>query len=84
MATSFPTRRSVGKSIAPESPEYCRFVTIAALARGERVDPVSYYFRTLPRFDTGHPKYAFLNRLLAVSMGDRRPDGPIYSIEEIS
>ncbi len=55
----------------------------AALARGETVDPSSYYFRTTIRFDTGHPKYAFLNRLLAVSRGDRRPAGPIYTIEEI-
>jgi uncharacterized protein DUF3237 len=56
---------------------------IAALARGDRVDPASYYFRTAPRFETGHPKYAFLNRLVAVSSGDRRPEGPIYTIEEI-
>src|SRR5262244_4057948 len=32
---------------------------IAALARGERVDPSTYYFRTAPRFDTGSPKYRF-------------------------
>ena len=56
---------------------------IAALARGARVDPSTYYFRTTPRFETGHPKYAFLNRLLAVSSGDRRPEGPIYTIDEI-
>src|SRR5215475_10794438 len=56
---------------------------MAALARGERVDPSTYYFRTTPRFDTGHPKYAFLNRLLAVSSGDRLPEGPIYTIHEI-
>jgi hypothetical protein len=56
---------------------------IAALGRGERVDPSSYYFRTTPRFETGHPKYAFLNRLLAVASGDRRPEGPIYTIDEI-
>ena len=56
---------------------------IAALARGERVDPSTYYFRTTPRFETAHPKYAFLNRLLAVSSGDRRPEGPIYTIDEI-
>ncbi len=36
---------------------------IAALARGESVDPSSYYFRTTPRFETSHPKYIFLNRL---------------------
>jgi hypothetical protein len=56
---------------------------IAALARGDDVDPSTYYFRTTPRFDTGHPKYAFLNRLLAVASGDRRPAGPIYTIGEI-
>ena len=56
---------------------------LAALARGEAVDPSRYYFRTAPRFETSAPRYAFLNRLLAVSRGDRRPDGPIYTIEEI-
>jgi len=56
---------------------------LAALARGEAVDPSSYYFRTTPRFETGHPKYAFLNRLLAVASGDRKPGGPIYTIDEI-
>src|SRR6185436_10315266 len=56
---------------------------IAAIGRGESVDPSTYYFRTTPRFDAGHPKYAFLNRLLAVSSGDRRADGPIYTIDEI-
>jgi hypothetical protein len=56
---------------------------IAALARGEVVDPSKYYFRATPRFETGHPKYTFLNRLLAVLSGDRRPDGPIYTIDEI-
>jgi hypothetical protein len=56
---------------------------IAALARGERVDPATYYFRTTPRFETAHPKYAFLNRLLAVSSGDRHAEGPVYTIDEI-
>jgi hypothetical protein len=56
---------------------------IEALARGENVDPSAYYFRTLPRFETGHPKYEFLNRLLAVAGGDRRPKGPIYTVDEI-
>jgi len=56
---------------------------LSALARGETVDPAKYYFRTTLRFETAHPKYAFLNRLLAVSTGDRRAAGPIYTIEEI-
>jgi hypothetical protein len=56
---------------------------IAAIARGESVDPSTYYFRTTPRFETGDPRYAFLNRLLTVSSGDRRAAGPIYTIDEI-
>ncbi|HEY3804398.1 MAG TPA: DUF3237 domain-containing protein [Kofleriaceae bacterium] len=57
---------------------------LAALARGEPVDPASYYFRTTPRFETAAPKYAFLNRMLAVATGDRRATGPIYTIHEIA
>ena len=56
---------------------------LAALTRGERVDPSTYYFRTTPRFETANPKYAFLNRLLAVSSGDRRAEGPIHTIYEV-
>ena len=41
------------------------------------------YFRTLPRFETAEPKYAFLNRLLAVGAGEIRADGPVHVIEEI-
>jgi hypothetical protein len=56
---------------------------IAALGRGERVDPSTYYFRTTPRFETANMKYAFLNLLLAVASGDRRPEGVRYAIDEI-
>lgn len=56
---------------------------IAALGRGEAVDPSTYYFRTTPRFETAHPTYAFLNRLVAVASGDRRAEGPIYTIHEV-
>ena len=56
---------------------------IAAIPRGEAVDPAAYYFRTTPRIQTAHPAYAFLNRLLAVASGDRRAEGPIYTIHEL-
>jgi hypothetical protein len=56
---------------------------IAAIGRGETVDPSTYYFRTTPRFETAHPAYAFLNRIVAVASGDRRPEGPIYTIHEV-
>jgi hypothetical protein len=56
---------------------------LAALARGESVDPSTYYFRTAPRFETSAPQYAYLNRLIAIAYGDRRASGPIYTVEEI-
>jgi hypothetical protein len=46
-------------------------------------DDAHSYFHTLPRFETAAPKYAFLNRLLAVGTGEVRADGPQYVIEEI-
>jgi hypothetical protein len=45
--------------------------------------PGGPYFRTLPRFETAEPKYSFLNRLLAVGIGEIRADGPVHLIEEI-
>jgi hypothetical protein len=36
---------------------------------GEPVSPSSYYFRTAPRFETGHEKYAWLNSLVCVGYG---------------
>jgi hypothetical protein len=56
---------------------------IASIGRGETVDPATYYFRTTLRFETASPAHAFLNRLVAVSSGDRRPEGPIYTIHEV-
>ncbi len=56
---------------------------MAAIARGEAVDPAAYYFRTTPRFETAHPAYVFLNHLVTVASGDRRPEGPIYTIHEV-
>jgi hypothetical protein len=56
---------------------------IEALARGEAVDPAAYYFRTTPRFETAHPAYTFLNHLITVASGDRRAEGPIYTIHEL-
>ena len=46
-------------------------------------DDANHYFRTLPRFETAAPKYAFLNRLLAVGTGEAYRDGPVHTIEEI-
>ena len=47
---------------------------IAALARGEAVDPSRYYMRTHPRFETGDERYAWLNRIICVGTGSRQAD----------
>jgi len=36
------------------------------------------YFRIAPRFETAAPGYLWLNRLLAVGIGERLPQGPRY------
>jgi hypothetical protein len=46
-------------------------------------DDAHSYFRTLPRFETAAPKYAFLNRLLAVGTGEIGADGPRHVLEEL-
>ncbi len=40
-------------------------------------------FRTLPRFETAEPRYSFMNKLLAVGIGEIRVDGPVHVIEEV-
>jgi hypothetical protein len=46
-------------------------------------DDTTHYFRTLPLFETAATKYAFMNRLLAIGIGEIRADGPVHIIEEI-
>jgi hypothetical protein len=53
------------------------------LHKGETVDPASYYFRITPLFETASSKYAWLNQIVAVGIGHRPPEGPVYSIFEV-
>jgi hypothetical protein len=55
----------------------------AALARGEDVDPVLYYMRTHPRFETGDPRYAWLNHTVFVGTGMRRAHSVHVSVFEV-
>src|SRR2546427_1969332 len=50
---------------------------IAAVARGETVDPTTYYFRTTPRVETAHPAYAVPYRLVAGAHGGPPAAGPL-------
>jgi Protein of unknown function (DUF3237) len=54
-----------------------------ALDHGETVDPASYYFRLSGFFETGAQQYDWLNRVIAIGIGDRHADGPVYSIFEV-
>lgn len=44
---------------------------LAAVARGEEVDPASYYMRTHARLETGDPRYDWVNRTLFLGVGAR-------------
>lgn len=43
----------------------------------------AYYARTTPRFETASPKYAWINRIIAVANGLRLEKGPKYKVFEI-
>src|SRR5690606_6538370 len=47
---------------------------IAALTRGEAVDPDRVYFRSIPRFETSAASWQWLNERLFVGTGARYPD----------
>jgi hypothetical protein len=51
--------------------------------KGEAVNPTSYYFRINPLFETAAAKYDWINRIVAIGIGHRRSDGPIYSVFEV-
>ncbi|MFM2281271.1 MAG: hypothetical protein RLZZ444_3502 [Pseudomonadota bacterium] len=70
---------------------YCRYSgmrhgppeVMARLSKGEMVDPAEMYFRIAPNFETADPRYSFLNRLIAIGVGERLHDGPRYHIHEV-
>ena len=53
------------------------------LNRGEAVDPVLYYFRAVPVFETSSVKHGWLNRAVFVATGRRVASGPIYEVFEV-
>jgi hypothetical protein len=56
---------------------------VVRIEKGEVVDPTSYYFRINPLFETATAEYDWINRVVAVGIGHRRADGPIYNIFEV-
>ena len=57
---------------------------IQKLAAGEPVDEKLYYMRTTPSFETGDERYAWLNRIVCVATGARRPAAVELEVFEIT
>jgi hypothetical protein len=56
---------------------------MSRLAAGEVVEPWEYYCRTAPFFETAAPKYAWLNRTMAIGIGRRTRTQVAYSMYAI-
>lgn len=54
------------------------------ISLGEDVDPSLYYMRTTPSFETGDQRYAWLNRMVCVATGARRPAAVELEVFEIT
>ena len=57
---------------------------IRKLAAGEPVDASLYYMRTTPSFETGDQRYAWLNRMVCVATGARRPAAVELEVFEVT
>jgi hypothetical protein len=56
---------------------------LAALSRGEPVDPARYYFRTVMRFEAAHPAVDWLNRIIAIARGAREKNAVHLDVYEV-
>jgi hypothetical protein len=56
---------------------------LAALARGESVDPARYYFRTVMRFEAADPSLDWLNRIIAIARGARDKNAVRLDVYEV-
>jgi hypothetical protein len=56
---------------------------MAKLGRGEPVDSSLYYFRAATFFETASETYSWLNRMVAVTIGERPPTGPVNAVYEV-
>jgi Protein of unknown function (DUF3237) len=53
------------------------------LKRGEPVDPKLIYFRTVPRFETGHEKYRWLMQHIFVASAARHADRVVIDVHQV-
>lgn len=55
----------------------------ARMARGEQVSGSAYYLRTAPFFETSSSRYDWINRIVAIGVGERREDSVAYEVFEV-
>jgi hypothetical protein len=55
----------------------------ARVTAGETVNPALFYHRVAIFFETSAPKYASLNKILAVGRAERRPPIGVYDVFEV-
>jgi hypothetical protein len=53
------------------------------LKRGEPVDPILIYFRTVPRFETGHEKYRWLMEHIFIGSAARHADRVVIDVHQV-
>jgi Protein of unknown function (DUF3237) len=53
------------------------------IAKGEIVDPALIYFRSVPKFETGAPKYRWLMENLFIGVGARHPDRVELDVHQV-
>jgi hypothetical protein len=53
---------------------------VAALARGEEVDPATYYMRTTAQLETGDPRYDWVNKTMFAGVGARLAGQVVISL----
>jgi hypothetical protein len=53
------------------------------LKRGEPVDPKLIYFRTVPKFETGHANYRWLMENLFVASAARHTDRVVIDVHQV-
>ena len=53
------------------------------LKRGEPVDPKLIYFRTVPKFETGHEKYRWLMQNLFIGSAARHADRVVIDVHQV-
>ena len=53
------------------------------MSRGEEVDASEYYHRVAPFFETASEKYSWLNGIVCVAAGHKKPWGGDYSVHQL-